>query len=201
MNPEPAVARVTSTQTILTGIQPLGQLVTVSAQLAKAEINVSVRAGGLNACGFVTDHVAQGTIEGGVNLARITEENVNYDTAADLYTVRVPAAELTSCRVDFIRQYNRSTTICNVDWDEARLIAQYMALADFRDDALEGGILDRAELEARLVLSNFISALTGSNVQIVFEEPETTNYPASCIPETPDGWVFNESENAWRHTP
>lgn len=195
--PAPSFATTTSTQTIVTGIQPLGQLVTVSAQLAKADISVGVSGGGLNACGFSADHVAQGAIEGGVDLAQVTEEDVTYNELTDTYTLRLPAPQLTSCRVDFIRQYSRSTTICNVDWDEARMLAQYVALNEFRDDALEGGVLDRAALESRLVLSNFIGALTGSNVQIEFETPEAVVMPSSCVPESPERWTFNDQTGTW----
>lgn len=195
LNP-PTVARTTSTETILTGIQPLGQLVSISAQLAKADIDVGVQQGGLNACGFSASHVAQGTIEAGIDLAGIDTANISYDAQADTYTVTLPAPALTSCRIDFIRQYSRSTTVCNVDWDEARLLANYIAVNDFRDDALEGGILDRAMAEARLVLSNFISALTGSRVTLVFEEGAGA-IPASCAPETPPGWFYDETSGSW----
>lgn len=196
LNPTPVV-NVSSTRTVLSGIQPLGQLVSISAQLAKADIEIGVQQGGLNACGFSSNHVAQGTIEGGIDLSKLSQDDVVYDEEQDVYVVTLPAPQLTSCRIDFIRQYARSTTVCNVDWDEARLLAQYMALRDFRDDALEGGILDRAKLEARLVVGNFVYALTGETARIEFHEEETTTLPASCIPQTPDGWTYDEAQNAW----
>jgi hypothetical protein len=46
--------------------------------------------------------------------------------------------------VDYIRQYDTSTTACSIDWDEARLLAQYVSLQELRDDTLEAGILNRA---------------------------------------------------------
>jgi len=195
VNP-PTTARATSTETILTGIQPLGQLVSISAQLAKADIDIGVQQGGLNACGFSASHVAQGTIEAGIDISGIAAEDISYDALTGSYTLRLPAPSLTSCRIDLIRQYSRSTTVCNVDWDEARLLANYISLGDFRDDALEGGILGRAESEARLVLSNFIGALTGSRVTLVFEGTDPP-LPASCSPETPPGWFYDENNNAW----
>lgn len=194
---QPPMAQTMSTRTVVTGIQPLGQLVSISAQLAKADIQVGVRQGGLNACGFSANHVAQGTVEGGIDLSAITEEDVTYDTASDTYTVRLPMPQLTSCRIDFIRQYARSTTVCNVDWDEARVLAQYIALSDFREDALEGGILNRARAEAGIVIGNFVRALTGSDVDIVFNEDAAPAVPASCIPQPPEGWVFDETNQAW----
>lgn len=193
----PPVANVSSTQTLVTGIQPLGQLVSVSTQLAKADIYVGIQQGTLNTCGFGANHVAQGAIEAGLDLTRLTEADIQYDEVRDVYIINVPAAQLTSCRVDYIRQYDRTTTVCAVDWDEARLLAQYNALLDFRDDAVEGGILDRAQSEARIVLVNFVRLLTGRNVEINFIQPETRTIPASCNPDTPSGWRLDPLTGQW----
>ncbi len=193
----PPVASIISTQTIVTGIQPLGQLVSVSSQLAVADIEVNVSQGALNACAFGANHVVQGAVEAGIDLTQLSENNIRYDAERDVYVITIPPPQLTSCRVDYIRQYERSFTTCNVDWDEARLIAQYLTLIQFRDTAVEGGILRRAESETRLVLGNFIRLVTGSEVEIVFEEPSLTTaepgalYPPSCSPDVPAGWSIN----------
>ncbi len=196
-NPQPQSAQVITTQTIITGIQPMGQLVSISAQLAKADILVGIQQGALNACGFSANHVAQGTVEAGIDLSNITEDNIQYDVLTNTYRLRLPAAQLTSCRVDFIRQYDRSTTACAVDWDEARLLANFGALVEFRDDSLEGEITARAEREARMVLGNFVSLLTGAQVEIVFEGSDTAILPPSCQPEIPQGWSYDETTRQW----
>lgn len=193
----PPIASVISSQTLVQGIQPLGQLVSVSSQLAKADIYVGVGQGALNTCGFSANHVAQGAVEAGIDLTQIRAENIHYDEERDRYVVNVPAPQLTSCRVDFIRQYDRSFTTCPVDWDEARLLANYEALIDFRDDAVEGGILSRAETEARLVLGNFIRLLTDKQVEIVFLQAPELTYPPSCTPDVPQGWRFVPENNHW----
>lgn len=186
------VASVLSTQTVVTSIQPLGQLVSVSAQLAKADIFVGIEAGLANACGFGANHVAQGAVEAGIDLTQLTASDVQYDALRNTYVITLPAPVLTSCRVEYIRQYDRTTTACNVDWDEARFLAQYTALIDFRDDALEGGILTRARSEARDVIANFIGLTTGANVEINFREPaQPVRLPQSCQPDAPQGWVQN----------
>jgi hypothetical protein len=195
--PQPPQASVISTQTIVQGIQPMGQLVSVSAQLAKADVQVNINQGTLNACGFGANHVVQGAVEAGIDLTRISEDSIQYDEARDTYVLIVPAPQLTSCRVDYIRQYSRSFTTCSVDWDEARVLANYMALVSFRDDAVEGGILNRAEMETRLVLGNFIRLLTGHPVEIVFQQPEEAVLPASCQPEAPQGWTYNPDSGLW----
>lgn len=194
---QPQIATVNSTQTLVQGIQPLGQLVSVSVQLAKADINIGIQAGALNACGFSADHVAQGAVEAGLDLTGINATSINYDAITDTYTLRLPSPQLTSCRIDFIRQYSRSFTTCAVDWDEARLLAQYRALIDFRDDAVEGGVLTRARLEAELVIRNFVELLTQSKVNIIFEEPTDLALPPSCTPDIPEGWLKNDQTGQW----
>ena len=193
----PPRASVISSQTIVEGIQPLGQLVSVSAQVAKADVQVNVNQGALNTCGYSVSHVVQGAIEAGIDLTRIGTDSLRYDPLREIYVLTVPAPELTSCRVDYIRQYDRSFTTCSVDWDEARLFANYMALNQFRDDAVEGGILDRAETEARLVLGNFVRLLTGHPVEIVFQTAESPVIPASCQPDPPQGWTYLPDSNLW----
>lgn len=194
----PQQATVISTQTIVQGIQPMGQLVSVSAQLAKADVQVNITQGALNSCGYGANHVVQGTVEAGIDLMQLTDDNLGYDAARETYVLVVPAPQLTSCRVDYIRQYSGSFTTCGVNWDEARLLANYMSLTSFRDDAIEGGILDRAEMETRLVLGNFIRMLTGHPVEIVFQEAETPVLPPSCQPDVPQGWIYNPTGNVWQ---
>jgi hypothetical protein len=195
--PEPPRAVTTSTQSLLVGIQPLGQLVSVSTQLAKADLHVGIRQGALNACGFGASHVAQGTIEAGIDLSRITERDLVYDEARETYILTVPAPRLTGCYVNYIRQYDRSTTACNVDWDEARMLAQHTALIEFRDDAVEAGLLNRARLETQLVLGNFVYLVTGRPVEIHFHDEERPQMPASCDPQLPLGWSQDPITRRW----
>ncbi|MEO8392954.1 MAG: DUF4230 domain-containing protein [Chloroflexota bacterium] len=194
---KPASAAVVSTQTIVQGIQPLGELVSVSVQLAKADVKVSVSTGVLGAGSYSANHVVQGAVEAGVDLTQIGANNLGYDATKDSYTLIVPEPQLTSCRIDYIRQYDWSATLLNVDWDEARLMANYMALVDFREDAIKGGILERAQAETQLVLGNFVRAVSGHPVDIVFQKPETPVTPPSCEPDPPAGWVFFPDTNVW----
>jgi hypothetical protein len=195
--PKAPVASVISSQTIVTSIQPMGQLVSVSAQVAKADIGISIQQGALDACSYSADHVAQGAVEAGIDLTKVTAGDIQYDEKTNTYTVSLPPAQLTSCRIDFIRQYDRSLTVCPVDWDEARLLANYEAINEFRTDSLEGGITGRAQQEAQVALGNFIHALTGATVNIVFKESATTTLPPSCTPDTPAGWVLDAATHTW----
>jgi hypothetical protein len=196
---QPTQAVVANSQTIVTGIQPLGQLVTMSVQVAQADIFVGVAQSTANVCGFSANHVAEGAIEAGIDLTIMNEQDAIYDVDTNTYTLNLPAARLTNCSIEHIRQYDTSTTLCSVDWDEARLLAEYTALNDFRDDTLEGGVLSRAEQQARVVLTSFIEGLTGANVVINFDQNANNTLPASCQPEPPLGWSYDEAENTWTH--
>lgn len=193
----PPLAQVLGTQTIVQRIQPLGQLVNLSVQLVQADVLVGVEQGTLNACGFSANHVVQGAVEAGIDLSQLSEADLQYDEATDTYTLTLPQAQLTSCRIDYIRQYDTSTTTCSVDWDAARLMAQYSALSSFRDEQLSEGILSRAEREATLVLGSFLQVLTDSNVEIRFADGDPAAIPASCQPQVPPGWNYDANRSVW----
>ncbi len=190
------VARVTGTQTVINSIQPLGQVVSVEMQLAKANMSVDIRQGLLNACSFSASYVAQGAVEAGIDLTRIGPDDINYNGLTDTYTLTLPPPQLTGCRIDLVDQYNESVTLCVVDWDSARQLGQYIALNEFRDDALESNILGRAQQQTTLVIGNFVRSLTGSNVTIVYRE-DAPGLPPSCLPDPPDVWSYDPAQEAW----
>ena len=124
----PPRATVVSSQTIIESIMPLGQLVTVSAQFAKVNVKVTVNQGVLNMCAYSVNHAVQGTIEAGIDVTQIGEDALSYDAARETYVLTLPATQLTSCRIDYIQQYDWSVSTCNPDWDNARLLANYETL-------------------------------------------------------------------------
>ena len=191
------VARVDSAQTVVNSIQPLGQLVSVEMQLAKADLRVDIRQGVLDACSYSASYVAVGVITAGVDLTQVGDADISYNTFTDTYTITLPPPQLTYCDAKDVNQYGESLTLCNVDWDSARQLGEYVALNEFRDDALEAGILERARQQSRLVLGSFVRSLTGSNVQIEFREESLSPPHASCQPSPPDGWTHDPARNAW----
>jgi len=199
INP-PARATVTSTPTIVNSIQPLGQLVSISAQIAKADIRVAVQDGFQNACGRTAHHVAQGAIEAGIDLTQVGEDDISYDAFSQTYSVTLPPPQITSCRIDYLRQYDRSTSACGTDWDNLRVMAQYEAMLEFRQDAVEGGILERAQEEAQITLDNFLGSLTGRRIEITFAQPDPEAplvFPQSCEPEPPGVWSYDADGDYW----
>ncbi len=194
INPAPPVALSASSQTIVQSVMPLGQLVSLSVQMAKADITIGVHQGPLNACGYSANHVAVGAVDAGVDLTQFTPNDVVFDAVANKYTITLPAPQITSCRLESIRQYDRTTTACNVDWDSTRIIAGDVALQSFRQDAIEGGILTRAQREASATLGSFIQGLTGKQVEIKFADPPASPiFPPSCSPDPPPGWAQDAS--------
>lgn len=200
---QPTTATIIPSRTIVTSLKPLGQLVSISVEVAQADIHVGVNTGGINLCGHSAKHVAQGAVEAGVDITKVDEDNILYDEASDMYTLTLPSPSITSCRVDYIRQYERSgaSVACAADWDAIRMLAQHEAINLFVEDTLEADIISRAERETTLLMESFISALTGSDVKVVYDEPdEETQLPASCQPQLPRGWAFDETQNTWVRT-
>lgn len=116
--------------------------------------------------------------------------------------LKLGAAKIHSCRIDYIRQTEFQTgpinIACNQDRDEFRLLAETAILPELRKEALAEGLLAEAELEAELVLGNFLSAVTSSdNISIVFESEPDPAFPESCLREPPTGWTFDEESDSW----
>ncbi len=201
VQPGPATGSVTSSQTIVNRIQPLGQLVSTSAQVARADIEVRIQQGALGVCNHRSNHVATATIEAGIDLLQVSPDSVRYNEETDTYTLLLPRPTIIGCSMDFIDQYDRQVNgpTCSVDWDDARQIAQYEALVEFRDEAVESGLLVTAERDAASALTSFVGALTGSDVVVEFMDTEETltNPAAGCSPEPPRDWQTDPLTGEW----
>ena len=180
---------------IIEHIQPKGQLVVVSVELARADIHIGVEDG---RCSHGADFVAQGVIEAGIDFEALDEDDVTYDWATDSITLHLPAPGITSCRIEYIRQYDNSRTLCNVDWDEVRILAHHEAIHSFVDRVLEEGLLERAEDQAEVIMGSFVSSFTGKPVNVDFEAVKSKlELPSSCEPDTPNAYSFDDENNEW----
>lgn len=199
--PDPDKVTIMSSREILSGIQTQSELVSFSAGFANANITVKVdRTGVANInCGYSASYVAEGTIKAGIDLGEIAEEDIVYYEVEDHYTLTAPNAHLASCSLDYIDQYRESFTLCpGVEYDELRQIAGYTALQDFQSEALEGGILSRAQEQAGLVLKNLIGYATKKDVEVIFNESNTSPLvDSTCSPITPMDWEFDEDNETW----
>lgn len=194
-------AQGSTTRTIVNSIQPLGQLVTLSVEVAHANVNVKAST---SLCGYEANHVSQSVIEAGIDISDIDEDSIHYDEEEDSFTVKAPTPAITSCRNEYFDQYAKSgggTATCFDDfWDDMSIIGRRISMDRFVQDALESGILQRAENQATIVLGNFISAVTGSKVHIEYDEvPEEPFVPMSCHLDLPPGWE-KDSEGGWKRS-
>lgn len=199
-------AEVDISRTLVTSVQPLGMLVTFRTDSMIEDIRVGIQQNIGNACGIAASHMVTGGVEAGIDLSQITDEDIAFDPIRNVYTITLPAPTLTTCRVDTIQQYNRTFTMCPVDWDMVRALADYIALIQLRDNAIEGGALERAAVEGALRLTSLLQNVTDAGIEIVFRDPvppaaagETEVMPlgASCHPEPPAGWRIDPNTGGW----
>jgi len=128
--------------------------------------------------------VAVGTIEAGVDLRLLTSDSIQ--VVDDTLRVTLPPARLQSCAIDESKTYvvERDTGIFAPETLNLDSEARRFAIAQFRDEALESGVLQQAEDEARAVITQIILA-TNSDIQrveITFEALEDdAALPDSCL--------------------
>jgi hypothetical protein len=126
--------------------------------------------------------LATGYIDAGVDLSGLTTANVAI--ADDTLTITLPSAALIACVLDetATRVIERDTGIFAPSAPTLDSDARRFALAQFRTQALESGILQDAEDEARVVIT---ALLLGTNpsierVDIRFEPPVQARLPRTC---------------------
>lgn len=192
----PHKVAVETSRTIVNSLQGMGQLVTVSSDVAKTDIRISINEGFLNSGYYSANHLAVGAIEAGINFDAISEDSVSVDE--DTLAIILPAPEITSCRIEHIDQNQHSFTLLAADWDAVRQLAQYEAIVQFAQEMIEAGILDKAEDETSIRIGDFVRRLTNRRVQVTFEEHEgQPSLPSSCQPEAPSGWE-KTAEGDWK---
>lgn len=176
----------------------LGILVTASEE-AGQEVEVSVNAGIANLCGHGANHFSYGVIEAGIDFSAIDESDIEPPALGILggYTIQLPPPQITGCRIEYIKQYDGSFTLCGANWDTVRRLAQHEAMENFIA-AAKDGILPRAKKEAGYVVENFVRGLTNRPVRVEFTAQEgELELPQSCESSIPAGWVKGE-KGAWK---
>lgn len=199
LDPRPS-AQIIPGETIIARIQPMGDLVSVRVQLAKANILARVRYGVADACSFEARHVAQAVIEASVDLSAVSPANLTLDAAGQITRITLPPARLFRCALEQFDQYTHSQPPgCVVPLDDAENLARYTALNEFREDTLAGGIRRQAEREASFLVGNLVELLTGRRVEIVFDAGDSPPPDdRTCFPQPPPGWSFDAATQSWR---
>lgn len=208
LNPPASSASVISSQTIINGIEPLAELTTVRVELAKINVRVNVDYGTGSGCSHTARYAVAGEFEAGIDLGQLKPNAISYDETNNTYKLTLPGARLTDCTIrDSARYEVVGMGICpgGANRDDTEPIARHVALNEFRDEVLEQGILDRAQREARAVISNFVTTLVAVNtssaekpvIQVEFERQGATR-PPSCRPDAPDGWEYDTQTSQWK---
>lgn len=130
--------------------------------------------------------VLVGTIEAGIDVSQITEEDITFDEARQVLTVTLPAPILQSCFLDESQSYvvQRETAVFADPVDNIEDSLRGNALRHYRDTAIEEGILLDAETDARNSLVELLAILVNDEtvtINILFESrPAEVAYPVSC---------------------
>ncbi|MYD09438.1 MAG: DUF4230 domain-containing protein [Chloroflexi bacterium] len=176
----------------------IAELVTVSSEIGTTDIDVEIHQGFLNAGYYSASHIAIGAVDAGINFEKFTEDAI--ELRDDTYTIKLPAPEITSCRIEYIDQNQHSLTLLSADWDMVRQIAHAEAIDGFARDMIEEGILERAAEEAEFRIGEFILNLTGLNSTFEFDAASgNSELPDSCKPVPPSGWA-KDTDGAWKQT-
>lgn len=129
--------------------------------------------------------VAVVSVRAGIDLSTLSVEDMTYDEARNVLTLRLPAAVLQECFMDDSKSYvveNRTGIFVGASpalSDEARRYS----IQQFRETALEENILQEAQNEAEVVMREFMTVLNpegGPTLEFVFDAPD----PNVILPDT-----------------
>jgi hypothetical protein len=171
----------------------MGQLVTVSQQIASADTSVDIRGGAAGACNQGAEFAFIVEIQAGTELMDIEASDIDYNTETQVYTIHLPPPKLTSCNVydDYSRYAYRqpqvSDIICQSHEKDFAILGEYQVVQAMRDQALADGILEEAERENEQTLVSFLSVITGKTVEIAYKDIDP-EHALSCYPDAPPGW-------------
>lgn len=199
---QPPRVTVSTMGAIIESVRKQGTLSTVNVGYLDQNMEVNIRFGALGLCSVTAKHFIAGNVEAGIDLTGLTSENISYDEGRDSLTLTLPAGRLLSCSLDAVRtqQYETSgeTIFCTTNTDDMRRFASYLAINQFREQAIDEGILFAAQENAVSTLSDMVKALTEvEDIQIAFA-PESIRYiPESCDPQPPEGFVYNRQTGLW----
>ncbi len=194
----PASVNVISSRAIVESLRGLRQFVTIRSEFANPDLEVSINEGILNSGYHRASHVALGSVEAGVDITQFGRDDVRFDVADGSIHLTLPAPMITSCNVEHINQRDYSISLLQKDWDAIRQLAEYEAIMQYREFALEGGLLKQAKAEIIHRLGGFLNTLTGSRVHIEFKDSAAdTVYGSTCQPDLPQGWQIDADTGEW----
>jgi hypothetical protein len=131
--------------------------------------------------------VVAGHINAGIDLSKVKPEDITTDGATLM--VRLPSPELFDCFINEAQSYvvERNTGLFASESPQLDQRARAFAISEFRDQALENGILNEVNLNATSTLELFLKSLPiegNAQVQVIPSPPnDETAFPPSCQTE------------------
>jgi hypothetical protein len=129
--------------------------------------------------------VTVGIIEAGIDVSQISQEDIVFDETSKSLVLNLPSPTLQSCYLDENQSYivERDTAAFGVPLASLEDTIRQRALLDYRDRAIEEGILDTARSEAEATMREFLGAVVGEDVNLIiqFDAPiPNIPLPATC---------------------
>jgi phosphotransferase system HPr-like phosphotransfer protein len=133
--------------------------------------------------------VAVGHINAGIDLSQITPDNIVRDGRT--LTITLPPPALQDCFLNEQTSYivSRDTGIFARPASNLDTEARRYAIQQFRDMALENGILNDVQIQAQEVIQGLLSAIGEDNTIKIVNTPPDPNapLPETCAPPEPGG--------------
>lgn len=168
-------------------VQSLSELTTTRYNYAQVTAGQREMPGWLsNLYGDSVVMVVVGTIEAGIDVSQISEEDISYDAETKIMTLTLPAPILQSCFLDESQSYvvSRDIALFAEPMDNLEDELRQQALVYYRNTAVEEGILADAETDARASLTELLGILVNDEtvaINIAFETPIAEPVlPSSC---------------------
>lgn len=139
--------------------------------------------------------VAVGQVQAGIDLAKLTENDIQANTFQTV-TIRLPASEIFIATLDNEKSYvadrdvGLGARVLEPD-PQLETLARQTGEKQMLDAALENGILEQADANARLLMEGFLKSLGFKSV--VFVDGDMPP-PIPYDPETPKGFIISPEE-------
>jgi hypothetical protein len=128
--------------------------------------------------------VAVGHIDAGIDVSAMTADDLVYAQDESTLTVFLPAPALQTCFLDEQKSYvvSRQSGIFASPMRNLESHTRLFALRQYRDLALEDGILDEARIQAETVIREFLGIVSGADLTIQVEFRDSD--PDAALPES-----------------
>lgn len=196
-----ASARVVTSQTIFENIATAGRsrLETQELQLTKHDVEVSIGGCFLDTCFHRIHYSVNGAVEAGIDFQTFGPEDVQVSN--DVISVTLPAPNLTGCRLDNIIEQSWEGNGTQINRNVGAQIARYTVITEWREEAIESGILERARDDARRTITQLLRGLSANEnqtVEIIFDETQQSPMHPSCAsPALPEDYIWDASTDKW----